>query len=227
MKKKKTHDKAPADFKNNPFRSLKGFSPPAGGEKISLPRRKKEEQHEDDSELFLKAVAGARKMDNEDIASTGKAATTEHAASNPAVEPQDRRLFLEAMQKIGTTFKHERTGEPEALEPERRSVSSRMRQLKRGTIRVGQELDLHGFLRDEALKRLEQFITGAFDRGQQAVLVISGKGINSPDGPVLQGAVSSWLREKGKRMVAEFAPAPRDMGGSGAFVVFLRKRDGG
>jgi DNA-nicking Smr family endonuclease len=225
MKKKKTHDKAPPDFKNNPFRSLKGFSPPAGGEKTSLPKRKKDEQHEDDSDLFLKAVAGARKMDNDEIASTGKG-ITEHAASHSAVEPQDRRIFLEAMQKIGTTFKDERTGEPEALEPERRSASSRMRQLKRGTIRVSQELDLHGFLRDEALKRLEQFIAGAFGRGQQAVLVISGKGINSPDGPVLQGAVSSWLRERGKRMVAEFAPAPRDMGGSGAFVVFLRKRDG-
>ncbi|HWR73104.1 MAG TPA: DNA mismatch repair protein MutS, partial [Nitrospirota bacterium] len=33
-----------------------------------------------------------------------------------------------------------------------------------------------------------------------------------------------WLREQGKGMVAEFAPAPRDKGGSGAFVVFLRRR---
>jgi len=55
------------------------------------------------------------------------------------------------------------------------------------------------------------------------VLVITGKGINSPEGPVLQGAVAGWLRQQGKGMVAEFSPAPRDKGGSGAFVVFLKK----
>jgi DNA-nicking Smr family endonuclease len=27
-------------------------------------------------------------------------------------------------------------------------------------------------------------------------------------------------------MVAEFAPAPREMGGSGAFVVFLKEKSG-
>jgi DNA-nicking Smr family endonuclease len=56
------------------------------------------------------------------------------------------------------------------------------------------------------------------------VLVITGKGINSPEGPVLQRVVAEWLRKEGKGTVAEFAPAPREMGGSGAFVVFLRKQ---
>jgi DNA-nicking Smr family endonuclease len=99
-----------------------------------------------------------------------------------------------------------------------------MRQLKRGTIRISAELDLHGFLKDEALARLEHFISDAYSLGRQAVLVITGKGINSPDGPVLPGAVSRWLREPGKGMVAEFHPAPRDKGGSGAFVVFLKQK---
>lgn len=99
-----------------------------------------------------------------------------------------------------------------------------MRQLKRGTIRISQELDLHGFLKDEALVRLEQFVTATCSGGQQAVLVITGKGINSPEGPVLQGAVAEWLRKKGKGLVAEFSPAPRELGGSGAFVVFLKNK---
>ena len=99
-----------------------------------------------------------------------------------------------------------------------------MRQLKRGTIRISGELDLHGFLKDDALRRLEHFIASAYARGLQAVLVITGKGLNSPDGPVLPGAVAAWLREQGKGMVAEFLPAPRDRGGSGAIVVFLKKR---
>jgi DNA-nicking Smr family endonuclease len=97
-----------------------------------------------------------------------------------------------------------------------------MKLLKRGTIRISEELDLHGYLKDEALQRLEHFITGALHRGRKAVLVITGKGINSPEGPVLQGAVADWLRDKGRAMVAEFEKAPRDKGGSGAVVVFLR-----
>jgi DNA-nicking Smr family endonuclease len=121
-----------------------------------------------------------------------------------------------------TTFRAE-APEPEDAGPSR-SPSSRMRQLKRGTIHIGGELDLHGFLKDEALKRLEHFITSAYARGSQAVLVITGKGINSPEGPVLPGAAAAWLRDQGKGMVAEFLPAPRDKGGSGAIVAFLRKR---
>jgi DNA-nicking Smr family endonuclease len=79
-------------------------------------------------------------------------------------------------------------------------------------------------LKDEALQRLEQFISEAVTLGQQAVLVITGKGLNSPEGPVLQGAVAAWLKDEGKRMVLEFVPAPRYLGGSGAFVVFLKKQ---
>ena len=84
------------------------------------------------------------------------------------------------------------------------------------------ELDLHGLTRAQALESLGHFITGAWKRDMEAVLVITGKGNNSSGEPVLQAAVSGWLREKGKKMVVEFAPAPRQMGGSGAFVVFLR-----
>ena len=29
-----------------------------------------------------------------------------------------------------------------------------------------------------------------------------------------------WLRESGRKLIVEYAPAPRGMGGSGAFVVF-------
>jgi DNA-nicking Smr family endonuclease len=91
-------------------------------------------------------------------------------------------------------------------------------------IRIGLELDLHGLTRAEALTSLERFVIGAYNRRQNAVLVITGKGNNSSDEPVLQMAVQGWLREKGKSMVAEFAPAPRQMGGSGAFVVFLKDK---
>jgi len=99
---------------------------------------------------------------------------------------------------------------------------NRLKQLKRGIITVDHQLDLHGLTRDEALAELPRFLRSARLRGQTAALIITGKGNNSPAEPVLQQAVAAWLRDKGREPVVEFAPAPREMGGSGAFVVFLR-----
>jgi DNA-nicking Smr family endonuclease len=99
---------------------------------------------------------------------------------------------------------------------------NRLRQLKRGIITVDRQLDLHGLTRDEALTELPRFLRNAQHKGCVAVLVITGKGYNSPGEPVLQHAVTSWLRDAGREMVIEYAPAPREMGGSGAFIVFLR-----
>jgi DNA-nicking Smr family endonuclease len=177
---------------------------------------------DDEAALFLRAAEGTKRFGIEadehsgTVASHGPKKTTVHA-------PEDSRLFLTAMQKIGKTFR-DTLPERELDEVDRRTPTSRMRQMKRGTIRISRELDLHGFLKHEALTRLERFVATACSGGHEAVLVITGKGINSPEGPVLQGAVEEWLRKKGRTLVAEFSPAPRALGGSGAFVVFLKKK---
>lgn len=224
-KKNKTTEQPPAEFKHNPFKSLKGVAtkPGPAQQKPEPVREKKVLSAEDEAALFMRAMEGARRIENEEapIVAPRKPAAKKKAE---VIAPEDNQLFLQAMQKMGATFQ-EVEHETEDEELERRSSSSRMRQLKRGTLRITQELDLHGFLKEGALKRLEHFIAAAYSLGHQAVLVITGKGINSPEGPVLQGAVASWLQSKGKGMVAEFSPAPRDKGGSGAFVVFLKKKN--
>jgi DNA-nicking Smr family endonuclease len=183
----------------------------------------REKTPEDDGELFLRAVDGVKKMQPEDATASDVVQTESAQPARPAAAQRDERLFLDAMRNIGTAINRGlESEEDDVAVGHRQSPSSRMRQLKRGTIRISEELDLHGYLRDEAIRQLGRFISGAFERGRQAVLVITGKGINSPEGPVLQGAVAEWLRTTGKGMVAEFSPAPRDMGGSGAFVVFLK-----
>jgi len=222
MKKNKSSERPPADFKNNPFKSLKGLKPPAApapATKAAKPARK--ETAEDAVDLFLRAVDGVKAIEPRS-ADRPETAKRKVAAKSIVPHHDEEQLFLQAMQKIGATFREEPL--LDADEAPRQSASSRMKQLKRGTIRISDELDLHGYLKDEALARLQHFIAAAYNRGQKAVLVITGKGINSPEGPVLQGAVADWLRGKGKGMVAEFSPAPRDKGGSGAFVVFLKSR---
>ena len=219
--KKKNPTGPLASFNNNPFKSLKSIKPklePPGPGRPSPGRREKQE--EDAAGLFMRAVSGARALHADEPGETPELKKNK-APDGESGDDQEQQLFLQAMQKIGTTLSKLQS-ESESGEEARQSVSSRLKQLRRGTIRIGEELDLHGHLRKEAVLKLEHFVSAAYHRRQKAVLVITGKGINSPEGPVLPGAVADWLRGKGKAMVAEFAPAPRDRGGSGAFVVFLK-----
>ena len=224
MKKRKTNEETgPADFKNSPFKSLKGFAPRFGStneRSRTQESSRREVTQEDDQTLFLNAVEGTTRIGK--IRKYVSPIDRQHDKKGNRERDEDK-LFLAAMQNIGTTIK---TGacEPEEEENGNRSTANRMRLLKRGTIRINQELDLHGFLRDEALQLLHSFILQAYNQGLKAVLVITGKGINSPEGPVLQGAVDAWLRKEGRGMVAEFSTAPRERGGKGAFVVFLKKK---
>jgi DNA-nicking Smr family endonuclease len=220
--KNKKHSQGTGAFQNTPFKALKGITPKAPSPPAMAPKVSSREEHEGDDELFLRSVSGARRIDT---GGEQEPASPVIAGPQPGDEENNRELFLQAMGALKTTtFRAEAPEQEDAGSS--RSPSSRMRQLKRGTIHIGEELDLHGFLKDEALKRLDHVITSAYARGLQAVLVITGKGINSPEGPVLPGAAAAWLREQGKGMVAEFHPAPRDKGGSGAIVAFLRKREG-
>lgn len=224
MKKNKPPEHSPEHFKNNPFKSLKRLKP-AGGGQIAKETKgpAKQDFREDDADLFLHAMSGVRLL-HPGIPGPGKQKQSRGAEPPHAGGPDEENLFFEAMRKLGAAEIRQREAYPE--ESPRRSASSRMRQLRRGTIRVREELDLHGRKRDEALELLERFIVSAYNRRQKTVLVITGKGINSPEGSVLQGTVSGWLRDAGIRFVAEFAPAPPNLGGSGAYVVFLRSRQG-
>ena len=221
MKKQK-----PSSFKNTPFGSLKPLKTGKRDlkeEPSPLPRKAEDES--DNTGLFVREMEGVTRLGAAPSKKRPQQAA-EPKKSSPASGADDEQIFLKAMQSMGTRFEKKRA-EQEDEDRGRQSSAARMQQLKRGTIRIGGELDLHGHFRDEALVRLEQFIADAYHQGLEAVLVITGKGVNSPEGPVLPGAVSTWLRREGRSMVAEFAPAPRELGGAGAFVVFLRRRENG
>ena len=224
MKRQKKADNIPGKFVAKPFSSLKGFQsetvkPP---DKTAIPKPPPPTPPETDDEvLFLRAMAEVKRLNCAPAA--GKNAPKPAPPARAAAE-EERRVFLQAVERmhLDVTFRDEL---PEGVTPLRPAGSNRLRQLRRGALRIDLELDLHGLTREEALASLERFVTGAHNRGQKAVLVITGKGNNSPEEPVLRGAVAGWLRDRGKGMVAEFSPAPRQMGGSGAFVVFLKEKE--
>lgn len=221
----------PPQFASTPFSALKGVAVPDKPTTIAQAPAKAPPAppEEDAADLFFQAMSGTKRLHDAkettaNQAATGKSATqkrpeTTKAATSPE-ETAAAELFI---QEIGRLKLEVRFTETSPEEDELKPLSgNRLKQLKRGIITIDHQLDLHGLTRDEALAELPRFLRSARLRGQTAALVITGKGNNSPVEPVLQRAVAAWLRDAGREMVIEYAPAPREMGGSGAFVVFLR-----
>jgi DNA-nicking Smr family endonuclease len=216
----------PKEFHVTPFGVLKGVAvTEAGTEQPPQPAAKKtEETSEEGIDLFLQAVEDVRPIRpiSKKTVRDGALPVTKAAAKKGVViSVIEEKAFLEEIGrlKLDTRFADSVQDDGE-LQP---LAGNRLRQVKRGIVSVNHQLDLHGLTREEALAALPGFLRSAQNKGQKAVLIITGKGNHSPEEPVLHQAVASWLREAGRTTVLEFAPAPREMGGSGAFVVFLRQ----
>lgn len=220
-KKEQKKKETVKEFATAPFKGLKAFSAetasPSAKEATTTPPVAGIAEENDESGLFMRYVEGVTRLHKPVQKSNSSSTKKEEPRS---INEEDSQLFLSSLSGMDVTFRDEFPD----MKPLRPIATNRMRQVKNGSIRIDLELDLHGLTRDEALTSIAQFMSSAYNRAQKAVLIITGKGNNSPAEPVLHGAVASWLREAGKRMVAEFAPAPRNMGGSGAFVVFLKEK---
>jgi DNA-nicking Smr family endonuclease len=225
-KQRQHHTPKEKEFHVSSFGALKGIAV-SGAEPVPPPQPaalKPQETFEEGIDLFLMAVEGVRPLrpSPQKPVRNGSTPALKPAQKKGEVLPalDDGAFLVEIGRlKLDTKFSDSAQDDGE-LQP---LAGNRLRQVKRGIVSVSHQLDLHGLTRDEALAALPRFLLSAQKRGQKAVLVITGKGNHSPEEPVLHHAVASWLRDAGRTTVLEFAPAPREMGGSGAFVVFLRQ----
>lgn len=219
----------PKEFHVSPFGDLKGvvvskYEPPS---QIQPVLQRATESAEYELSLFLQSVADVQPFNHAD---KKPASAGFHPLEKAIIKTVEELLvveetaFLEEIVrlKLDTKFTDSVPDEGE-LQP---LAGNRLRQVKRGVVSVSHQLDLHGLTREEALEELPRFLKSAQKKAQKAVLIITGKGNHSPEEPVLHQAVASWLRDAGRTIVLEFAPAPREMGGNGAYVVFLRHLPG-
>lgn len=96
-----------------------------------------------------------------------------------------------------------------------------LKQLRRGHWNTDDQLDLHGFTRDEALRELDEFLNNCSMREFRCVQIIHGKGLNSKNRePVLKTLV--WSQLKLRSYVLAFCQAGPADGGSGAVLVLFK-----
>ena len=100
-----------------------------------------------------------------------------------------------------------------------------LNKLRGGGLSPEAHLDLHGLNALQAFEALRGFFKGSWYKGLRTVLVVPGRGRNSPDGMgVLREKLQSWLtQDPFKRVVLAFCTAQPHDGGPGSVYVLLRK----
>lgn len=229
-KSSKKNSKTTKEFSSSPFKSLKGLSafaePKKRTQKLSEETRNathdlkgtssEQESFADEMDfLGVKALPDRIREVDEVVKKTEVKASHVTQVSK---EESELATFLDAVGSVEKVFKDEW---PEH-QPVKRAVPRRMKQVERGQLQPEDELDLHGLSVEQASVKIEFFLQDAIYQGFQTVLIITGKGLHSSDGPVLRLAMERLL-DQSREQVIEWGIAPKRYGGNGALVVFLRK----
>jgi DNA-nicking Smr family endonuclease len=97
--------------------------------------------------------------------------------------------------------------------------------LHQGRYSIQDHIDLHGLFVREARNLLHRFIRRSIQCGYRGVLIVHGRGLNSPGKPVLKAKVFHWLtRGPLRAYVMALASARACDGGAGATYALLRPR---
>lgn len=96
-----------------------------------------------------------------------------------------------------------------------------LRRLRRGYWGIQDDLDLHGYTRDEARQELTVFLDESVQNKFRCVRIIHGKGLSSKNRePVLKTRIGNWLMQRPD--VLAFCQARPEDGGGGAILILLK-----
>lgn len=180
--------------------------------------RKHPQVSPEDASLFREAIGEVRPLE-----------PAPEAPAPPRPAPRARmraRDEAEALAQSRDPLRHAGAIEAaEALAWRRDEVPEKvLKQLRRGGYSVGAEFDLHLLRAAEAERHLRTFLAEARAERIGCVRIIHGKGLRSAEGgSVLKALVDRMLRQRSD--VLAYASAPEAMGGTGAVLVLLARRD--
>lgn len=154
-------------------------------------------------------------------------------ANAPDVKPIDRDNIAKPAIQTGprpsnTTLPSEADNAVEPIPAEVRvpiaAGRAELKRLRAGKIRPQQTIDLHGFTRDNAYRRLCNAVARASTAGHRCVLVIHGKGLNTSEGSItIRDSLGDWIAQPPlvHQVTGRTLAQPKD-GGSGASYLLLR-----
>jgi len=220
MKKKDT------DLFNPAFGGLKGKikqTPEQAEASPKEPPRKND--LEDEMSFFLDAMSGVTPMP-EDKRRSVHGSGSRNKPSHPPTD-ESRQVMEQLQGLVRGSVELDITFSDEYIEGAVRGFSRRlMKKLKRGELPVQDHIDLHGLTEQDAETEVTNFLLESFRNGLRCVLIVHGRGLNSPESlAVLKEGLPQWLnRGRVRKLVLAFATARSYDGGTGATYVFLRRR---
>ena len=174
-----------------------------------------------DEELFLKAMS-----DVVPLKGNTKVVVEKKVECLPFEEKEDKETYKKLTHLIRTGKGFVVSDTPEYIEGCGYNVDKSVAdKLHRGDFSIQAHIDLHGFTVDAARIAFEEFIKDSVNSGKRAVLIVHGRGLSSPNEPVLKTQLKTWLT-KGpwRKWVIAFTSAKSYDGGAGATYVLLRRR---
>jgi DNA-nicking Smr family endonuclease len=98
-----------------------------------------------------------------------------------------------------------------------------LQELKRGKHHPELTIDVHGLTSDQAVRMIDAVLHSALESDLRTLLIVYGRGLHSPEGPVLPGVVIDHLHRVRSESVLALCSAPAKWGGPGALLVRLRR----
>lgn len=171
------------------------------------------EKKQSDDELFQDAMQGIAPLPQNRAAPYRKKLPPRPLPQTDEQDEFDENIDLD-------TATHIEAGD--LLQFARPGVQDRLvRDLRRGRIEIGMELDLHGLTVRHARKQLRLFLAHCRQHDIRCIRIIHGKGFSSASQqPVLKQQLNIWLRQI--KSVLAFCSATQRDGGTGAVYVLLR-----
>lgn len=178
--------------------------------------------NDNEDNIFSAAMLGVRRMDG---TGTGRQVTPKPEKGRPVPLADNSPKNMDDVMKASMDFELEYTDE--YMHGFVRGLDSKtFYQLKAGALSREASLDLHGLNSEQALDTLLFFIRESYLQSKRCLLIVTGRGKNSPGGrSVLKQEIQSWLtKEPLRKIVLAFCTAQPKDGGAGALYILLRKQ---
>lgn len=172
-----------------------------------------------DEEIFRDAMADVREIEEFRKIPVEKTAKIRYRIVQTDDSLEELRQIVAGEKKIRIS------DTPEYIEWVRPRIRKDIAQrLHHGNFSVQDSIDLHGMTLIEAERAFSGFFNDAIKRHLFCIKVIHGRGLRSPNGPVLKEALKRWLCGSFCKWVLAYASAKDCDGGLGATYIILKNR---